>query len=419
MSEFTIRTLNLLLRCATLGARFLFIFFLAKFIEPSSVGYYGIFTVTISYSLYLVGLDFYTYVTREVIQTPANQRGRLFKGQAAVSGALYIVLLPLATLLLAQSGWPNIMIWWFLPILVLEHLNQEISRLLTTLSEQLASSCILFIRQGSWNLAVIVIMSATPEVRGLNMIMPLWFLSGVVALGLGIWKLKTLNTSGWSLAIDWSWVKKGLRVSSLFLAATLALRGLQTFDRYWIEALGGIEMVASYVLAQGIASVLLLFLESTLFAFAYPVLIKCYQDGKVQEAQHKVRDMLFQTIFFAAIFSVSSWILLPYFLIWIDNPSYAEASHIYPWILSAVVLNALTMAPHFGLYAQNFDRPIIYSNISALFVFISAAWYLSRFYSSFAILVSLNLAFAWILVWQSLAYFLMIKKQKAETALFI
>ncbi|MEY4030026.1 MAG: hypothetical protein RJA90_1225, partial [Bacteroidota bacterium] len=270
MSVFTIRTLNLLLRCATLGARFLFIFFLAKYIEPSGVGYYGIFTVTISYSLYLVGLDFYTYVTREVIKTPANQRGRLFKGQAAVSGALYIVLLPLAILLLAQSGWPNIMIWWFFPILVLEHINQEISRLLTTLSEQLASSCILFIRQGSWNLAVIVIMSASPEVRALNMMMPLWFLSGVVALGLGIWKLKTLNTSGWSLAIDWSWVKKGLRVSSLFLAATLALRGLQTFDRYWIEALGGIEMVASYVLAQGIASVLLIFLESTLFAFAYP-----------------------------------------------------------------------------------------------------------------------------------------------------
>ena len=114
MATNKIRLLNIALHGATLSTRFLFIFFLAKYLDPALVGYYGLFTATIGYSLYFVGLDFYTYVTREILKTQNSQRGQLLKCQAALSGVLYILFLPIAySILLPYSGWPNYLFIWF------------------------------------------------------------------------------------------------------------------------------------------------------------------------------------------------------------------------------------------------------------------------------------------------------------------
>lgn len=121
------RILNMVLRTATLGARFVFVFFLAKYLDPQSVGYYGLFTATVGYFLYLVGLDFYTYTTREILKASPEQRGQMLKGQAALSVLLYAIVVPLAVWVLPQAHWPGELLLWFFPILVFEHINQEIS----------------------------------------------------------------------------------------------------------------------------------------------------------------------------------------------------------------------------------------------------------------------------------------------------
>jgi O-antigen/teichoic acid export membrane protein len=405
------RLINICLRGATLGMRFLFVFFLAKHLDSSSVGYYGLFTATVSYALYAVGLDFYTYGSREIVNTPASQRGQLLKGQAALAGGLYLLALPVAAFLLSRSNWPGHLVWWFLPILVLEHLNQEVSRLLVVLSEQLAASVILFVRQGSWALASIVVMMFDQEARGLNMVMALWALAGVAAAAIGIWKLKQLKTNGWNLPIDWAWLKKGVAVSTAFLISTLALRGMLTLDRYWLEVLGGIETVGAYVLLMGVASTLIVFLDAAVFSFGYPALIAHNHKGEHSKAHQKVKQLLAQTLAICALFGVVSWLLLPYLLTWIGNPVYFQAAPWYLWLLSAMVLNAIGMVPHFGLYARGQDKPIIHSHIASMLIFAACTWALSRHLGPLAVPLGLNVAFLLILLWKSLAYMTLIRQR--------
>ena len=412
MANKTDRLVNIGLRSVTLGSRFLFIFFLAKYLDPASVGYYGIFTATVGYALYFVGLDFYTYVSREIIKTPAQKRGQLLKGQAALSGLLYVVLMPFAIWFLTNSGWPGHMVWWFVPILILEHFNQEISRLLIALSEQLTSSVILFVRQGSWAVAIILLMKLDTSARNLDLVMALWGIAGMVAGGVGVWKLKQLKTEGWYLPVDWAWIKKGVAVSGAFLMATLALRGVQTFDRYWLEALGGIQMVGAYVLLLGVASTLLTFLDAAVFAFAYPALIKHKHEGHHHLAQKQVRQLFWQTVAFCAAFALVSTLLLPYFLSWIGNPVYQKAAHWFPWLLCAMTFNAIGMVPHYALYAQGHDRPIIYSHMGAIVVFALTTWILGRSYGALAVPIGLNSAFAAILVWKFAAYKAVLKHKR-------
>jgi O-antigen/teichoic acid export membrane protein len=404
------RLLNISLRSATLGTRFFFIFFLAKYLDPALVGYYGIFTATVGYALYFVGLDFYTYVTREIIRVPAGQRGRLLKGQVALSALLYLVLLPLAVWLLPQTGWPAHLVWWFFPILFLEHLNQEMSRLLIALSEQLTSSVILFIRQGSWAVAIIAIMSFDSNTRNLDVVMAVWAIAGVAAASMGIWKLIKLKTEGWAQPVDWAWIRKGVAVSSAFLLATLALRGLQTFDRYWLEALGSIEMVGAYVLLLGVASTLMVFLDAAVFAFAYPELIVHHHHGEHLQARRKVNRLFTQTVIFSVAFGLVSWILLPYFLTWIHNPTYQKAASWYPWLLSAATINALGMVPHYALYARGVDKPIIHSHLAALLVFALVTWLFSHVYGAFSVPIGLNFAFLSIFLWKAVVYLTLIGK---------
>lgn len=403
--------INISLHGVTLGTRFLFIFLLAKYLDPASVGYYGLFTAAVSYSLYCVGLDFYTYVTREIIKTPVEQRGQLLKSQAALSAVLYLLLWPAALIFLYQSNWPEHLVWWFFPILFLEHFNQEMSRFLVAMSEQIIASVLLFVRQGSWAMVVVVLMAWNTASRHLDAVLALWALAGVAAAGIGIWKVRQLRMGGWSAAVHWGWIKTGIRVSLALLLATLALRGMQTIDRFWLEALGGIEAVGAYVVLLGVAGTLMAFLDAGIFAFAYPVLIKMFHQKNNAAAKSKVRQMLVQTLFFSSVFSLVSWLALPYLLSWIGNPIYQKAQHWYPWLLLAMAFNVLSMVPHYALYASGQDRPIICSHIGGLAVFVLTVWALSDTRGALAVPLGLNVAFAFILLWKSFAYWLQFTPQ--------
>lgn len=398
------RLLNITLRTTTLGTRFLFIFFLAKYLDPASVGYYGLFSATVGYALYFVGLDFYTYVTREILKTPNVLRGRLLKDQAALSGVLYLALLPIAIVFLNQSGWPGNLVWWFFPILFLEHFNQEMSRLLSALSEQITASFALFLRQGSWAIVIVMLMTFQPESRNLGAVMALWACAGVAAALQAIWKLKQLKMGGWCIPVDWYWVKKGIAISTAFLVATLALRGFQTIDRYWLESLGGIEVVGAYTILIGVAGTLMVFLDAGVFAYTLPALISHNHNQEHDAARIKVRSMFIQTFVLSVVFGIVSWLVLPYLLDWIGKAAYKDALGLYPWLLMATVINALGLSPHYGLYARGCDKPIIYSHLVALPIFALSTWASSRYFSVLAVPIGLNAAFISILVWKTIAY---------------
>jgi O-antigen/teichoic acid export membrane protein len=398
------RVLNMALRSGTLGARFLFVFFLAKYLDPESVGYYGLFTATVGYFLYLVGLDFYTYTTREILKAPLEQRGQMLKGQAALSAILYAIVVPLAVWVLPQVGWPTGLLLWFFPILVFEHLNQEISRLLVALSEQITASVILFMRQGSWALVIVGLMTVDTSMRQLQAVMACWLAAGVIAAMLGLRKIRQLGLGGWQVPVDWTWVKRGAQISLAFLLATLALRGVQTIDRYWLQSLTSIETVGAYVLFLSIAGTLMVFLDAGVFAFAYPELIDLHHKKQHVQAHRKVRQLLMYILFSAAAFSLISWLLLPYLLKWIDKPLYLESIWLYPWLLLATVINALGMAPHYALYAQRRDKAIIGSHLIAALVFALTVWLIAQTLPALAVPLGLVIFFTVILVSKAAAY---------------
>ena len=398
------RLLNIGLRFATLGTRFVFVFFLARYMSADSVGYYGIFTASIGYAIFFVGAEFHVYVARQILSVPAEGRGPMLKGHAALSGMLYLVWIPIIAFLLNGAGWPEHLVWWFLPILFLDHVNQELFRLMVIMRSQLTASFLLFVRQGSWAIGMVLLMMFAQSSRSLDIIMLTWLLAGITALALGVYKLRQLEISGWRSPIDWAWLRRGLLIAAPFLVATLAQRGILTFDRYWLKDLGGIDIVGSYVLFFGVASSLSVFLDAGVFSYTYPELIKHHINNERAIARAKVRAMLFQTLAISAGFSLVSWALMPYILLWVGNPVHDSYLGLFPWVMLSVALYGISQVPHWGLYSIGKDKVIVLSHVAALMVFAIITWLSSDAFGPYAVLIGVNVAFGTILAVKAVAY---------------
>lgn len=398
------RLINIGLRGTTLSSKFLLIFFLAKFLEPRDLGIYGLLTVTISYALYLLGFDFYTFTTREILKRGRHEWGGLLKDQGALSLVLYVITLPLLSFVFLQNYLPWSIAGWFFILLVLEHLTQEMSRLLIAISEQLLASVMLFLRSGIWAVLVTGLMFFREDLRELNLVLGGWTIGSFAALILGIYRLKKLDIGGWYKKVDWQWIGKGLKVAIPLLVATLALRGLFTVDRYWFAELANLETLGAYVLFMGISNALISFLDAGVFAFIYPALISAHHNKDATVFRLKLKALIWQTLILSSAFSVVALLIIDPLLAWLNKPLYLDNKYLFPWTLTITLFYSLSMIPHYALYAQGHDRPIIHSHIASLVIFIPSTWLLSQYWPLQAVPAGLCIAFALILLWKCLAF---------------
>lgn len=369
--------LNLGLRSLTLLSKFLFVFFLGRYLEPDELGLYGLVAATITYAMSLIGLDFYIFTTREILKHDKTKWGGLLKDQSAILLILYLIFFPLLSLLFFKEFLPWSVFVWFYLLLFLEHVNQEFTRFYVTISDQLVSSALLFFRGGLWSIIAIVFMIKDESLRNLEFTFFSWTIGGLLALSLSIVRLMQLNICGWEKKIDWNWIITGLKISIPFLIATIALRGVFTFDRYLIEAFSGLELVGAYVIFIGLCNSLISFLDAGVISFMYPDLISNWQKKAPKEFSRSVIKLFVQTFLMTFAFSIISLIVLKPLLNWINNPFYLEKMNLFFWILLGMAMNALSMAPHYVLYAQGKDRPIITSHILSLLIFSSSTWLFS------------------------------------------
>ncbi|VVN01443.1 hypothetical protein PS623_03308 [Pseudomonas fluorescens] len=397
--------LNISLRASTLVGKFLLIFFLARFLAPSDLGSYGLLTATVGYALYAVGLDFHTYSTRELLKCERSVWGRHLKGHGVLCLILYFVLGPIFLSLFFADFLPWSLLPWFFGLLVLEHINQELGRLLIAAREPIVASIILFFRSGLWAVLITVMMFLDPQWRSLESVFMAWALGAFFAMVIGGWRVGSLGIGQWNSAIDWGWIRRGVAIAVPFILATLALRGLSTLDRFWFQMLADLDTLGAYVLFTGIASALLSFLDAGVFAFIYPTLIKAYQDQNQIAFVRGMRKLFLQTILLSLGFVVCALLVIHPLLTWLGKPLYFAQIHLFPWILTSAVLYALGMIPHYALYAQSKDRPIIHSHITSLAIFVGTTALISPWLGGLAVPIGLCVALFFILCWKTWSFF--------------
>lgn len=395
------RLTNIALRGMTLGSKFVLIFVLAKLLKPAEVGLYGLMTVTIGYMLMALGFDFYTYVTRELINTDRKDWSALLRDQGVFYGITYAVILPLSLFVFWYGFLPWSLALWFFPLLVLEHVAQEFNRLLVAMSEPLWASVVLFARQGLWAIVAAMWMWLMPDQRNLNFVFAAWAVGALLACVIAATRLRGLDSAPLARAINWQWIKRGVQVAVPFVLATLSLRALYTFDRYWIESLSGLEVLAAYVLYMGIANVIMTFLDASVFTFIYPALIAAAGRRDQAGFNKHMQRLTRQTLVVTAGLSLTVILLAKPLLAWINKPIYSQYFSLLYWSVLAAALSAISMIPHYGLYAHHRDRPIILGHLASLPVFFTGVYLLTGALAESAVPAAMAVAFLFLLLFKA------------------
>ena len=129
----------------------------------------------------------------------------------------------------------------------------------------------------------------------------------------------------------------------------------------------------------GIANVLKAFLNTSVFPFCYPELVRSVSVGDGTRFVSGVRSMILQTSAVTLSVVILSLLLIKPLLGWVDRPVYGEHMDLFYWSLLAVALYAAGVA-QCAIYAYRMDNRIIVSQVAGLAAFTVAAAILTRLF---------------------------------------
>ena len=387
------RLLNVGMRGVTLLLKFVLLFSLARLLEPSEVGLYGLLAATVLYTAGIAGLGYSMYANREVAAADPNERTWIIRDQAVFCGLAYVLVLPLTLLLFVSETLPWTLAGWFFVLIVLEHVGVEVERVLVAASRQMFASVVLFLRNGAWVLVAVPLMWVAAPLRTLETVLAIWAAGASVACAVGLIGVARVGSWDLSKAVDWESMKRGLRIALHLLIGTMALKGLTTFDRIWVGAIGGLDILGPYVLFLGIANVLKAFLNSSVFPFCYPKLVRSAAIGDRAGFEAGMRSMILQTIAVVIVVVVLSLLLIEPVLEWIDRPIYAEHIELFYLAQLAVALYAASQVAQSRSYAYRMDSCIVIGQVVGFAAFVAAAAVLTRFLGVPGVLIGVCIAY--------------------------
>ena len=350
---------NLTLRLLSMGAKFLLVVVISKYLSLEQLGEYGIFVTTITLATFLLGYDFYTYSARQLIYEEDKQLIYI-RDQFLFYLIFYIVILPLLLVVffVGLIEWKYLIYFYF--ILVFEHLSQELYRLFTSLSKPIFANFLFFIRTSIWvyYMTVSWYFNLTTD-YGLDSVYSYWLICSGVSVLLGFIKLsKMYDLTQLNQNIDWKWIKTGIRVSTAFFIGTIAYKVIEFSDRYMIDYFLGKDSVGIYTFYSNIANALQAIVFTMVIMLYYPKMINLYKEQKFAEFKILIKKFYLEVFLYSLLMSGTIVIAIYPLIEFLDKAEFLLEIETLWWLLFSVLVLNVSFVPHYILYVQEKDKAI-------------------------------------------------------------
>ena len=358
---------NIALRGVTMFGRFVLLLVLANYLAPAEVGLFALITAAVLWGVYLQGLEFYLFSLRELVAAdPATWALRIrdsFTLYGVVFGGAVVVWVGL----FAAGLLPWQVFGWFVAILALEHVAQELYRLLNVFGRPLAGSLVLFARSGSWMYVGAGMMALDPTQRSLSLVLHAWVIGAGASVALAWVFLRDLPWRGLP-RVDRAWLRRGLSVALPLLAGSLAFRGIALFDRWYLGYASGDTELGVYGFFATIAGSLPVLVESGVGAVLYPKMMKAWQVGDHVAYRAHLRQLIKA---FGGFLSIAIPLVAIAMVLVVGRLSeriYATQMSVFAVLLASAGVWAAGAVPQYALWAKQRDRTIIMVSVLGLVV---------------------------------------------------
>ena len=362
-----IKIINLILRGLTLGSKFLLSIYLVKFLSLEANGEYGIFVATVSLLTYILGMDFYSFNNREILQNNIADAGNKIKNQFILFFYIYLIVLPLLYFLGLFNFIGDEYLLLFYVILIFDHISTELYRLLVVFSKPIQANINLFLRTGIW---ILVLISAwhynLNDLKNLESVFYFWMIGSIISVIYSIISLSTLKIKvPWKEKTNNKWILKGLKIALPFFIATLSYKVIQFTDRYMVEYFLGTKQTGVYFFFSNISMLIETFVQTTVVMIYSPQLITAFNKDKTSRIT--VFNKFSKEIIIYSLVAIAGVCMIIYPLLYIVEKTdlYHSIGVFFVMISTRLIFN-ISLIYHFKLYVAKKDKVIMTSTVIAL-----------------------------------------------------
>lgn len=335
-------------------AKFALTIYIARYLDMSDLGLYGLLVGAATMVPALLGFGLSNWTSRHVVQLSREEALPFIGTRLSFSLLLHLVGQPLAWAVNWYLGAP---VPWHVVfmigcILVLEHLGVDLYLLLVARRRAQLAAAMMFVRSGLWPPVVIVCGLLVPSLRTIEAVMAGW-IAGLVAMWLFIAMLAVAEQSWRWMRWEWRWLLQAIPLSVPFFLKDIGSVTLLYLDRFLISAFLGLELTGVYTFFWSIANVIES-LVSGLIQTHLPDLVGARQDPALV-SKYESRLYLENAIW-ALLLAAGACVVVPLLLPYLDNPLLEEYLPLFWLIVFGALLHLAADAMGFLLFAARHDR---------------------------------------------------------------
>ncbi|MBZ3682657.1 hypothetical protein J1N41_15925 [Providencia rettgeri] len=349
----------------TVLGKFILVIYLSKYGSENDLAVYTLVNATISFSVFFIGLELYTFTNRELIE-----RGNLVE-QIINTVPVFIITYSISIFLIYSLNLiPTEYIQLFFVLLAMEHILTECDRILVSIQKAIKASIVFFFRTSAW-IYIFIIYSYTSKSIDIKSLILYWLLFDIITLLLALYFIKESDNINFripSTFISINWIKKAFFIAKNFILVSLISRGVLFFDKLIIDKFSGSEQLSAYAFYSNFTNILLLVSGPLVSVFYYPKIIEEVNNLNYSKAKDLARkfkiNMLLMTILFSIITTVAMYISL-YF---IENKNIEKYYYCYFILLLAFIFNNISIYYQYILYSTKSDSAILKTYIYSLLI---------------------------------------------------
>lgn len=352
------RIFNILLRGLTILLKFALSIIVIKKLSIEDYGVFGLFQSSVVILTFIIGFDFYTFSSREMLKKNEKQFNYYFGNQLAFYLIAYVLVIPLTFFIFNLGIIDSDYATLFILILISEHLSQELYRVLILLNKTVIATLVLFFRSGFWIAALYLFWNQNLLDVKIKSIFILWLFGAVlsVVIGFRFVKIERLRK------IDFKWIAVGIKVAFPFFVGTILYKIIEFSGRYFLNFYYAEEEVGVYTFFSGIANILFVFVQTIVIIELYPKLIQSKEiDTKafftiLNEFKKQIKQ-------YTVVGFVLSIICI-YPLLWfLDKTVLFDSILSYIILLLSNLIFCFSFISHYALYTYKKDIDILKATV--------------------------------------------------------
>lgn len=377
-STLFIKLFNVFLRIGGIGSKFVIITLMSKYFDVDVFGNYGLITSLITILIFVLGLDFYNFSVRDILKTKNQQEivNKVFMS-FVLYAIVYFLYVFFSYFIFKEIDYINPYLFLVIFLAITEHLSQEIYRLLVGFNKVLLANILLFFRTVSWS-SIICYYYYYNTIITVEKIFSLWLIANSLTLIYVFFLVLYKNYSKIrKVSFSTIWIKKGLKISSVFFLATISLKSLEYANRFIVDYFMGEKLAGIFLFYSNISILITVYINTIVISFELPELIKSINSPNIHKLLIKFKKSLIVHIIISSIFIL---IIIKPLLMWQNKAEFEEYLPLIFFLIIGVGLMNFSLLYHFKLYIYHKDNALLKSMVISAVLSLLITFWLTSIY---------------------------------------